>query len=283
MSSTVDLHIDAQKEYWALRELPAFPAVTSHLLQLVSNPNAAVGQLVELLRSDPSLCAEILRRANSAAYGLRAKVSSLHQGIMMLGFGQIRQLALVVSMGGYLHRALEIPTLRQCWRHTLAVAHLAESAARHTSHGADQAYTAGMLHDIGLLGLMVHYPGEYANLLAVTREHNFDLMTSERDLFDLDHCEAGAWLAEHWDFPPVIVDVAAAHHRPPAPGDASLTALVHWASRMSGALGFPLLGQAPPDAWQSLRAELPPALRDAFPEDGAPLAESIRSKVTALE
>ena len=69
----------------------------------------------------------------------------------------------------------------------------------------DRAYTAGLLHDVGRLALLVKYPKEYANLLAVVAENPFDMLDTERQLFDIDHCEAGDYLSKTWTFPPDIL------------------------------------------------------------------------------
>jgi HD-like signal output (HDOD) protein len=61
--------------------------------------------------------------------------------------------------------------------------------------GRDAGYTAGLLHNLGALGLMSAYPSEYSRMLEVSRDFGFDLLNTERDLFEIDHCAAGAWLA----------------------------------------------------------------------------------------
>src|SRR5712691_7252203 len=96
-----------------------------------------------------------------------------------------------------------------CWRNTLAGAIVAEKLARACRMDTDFAYVAGLLRDIGRLALLVKYPESYANLLAVTREHAFDIRTVERDLFDIDHYEAGAWLMQRMPFPSELCEVAA--------------------------------------------------------------------------
>ena len=74
---------------------------------------------------------------------------------------------------------------------------------------ADFAYVAGLLRDIGRLALLVKYPEPYANLLVVSGEQQFDLLMMERELFDIDHCEAGAWLMQQLPFPPELDEIIA--------------------------------------------------------------------------
>jgi len=105
----------------------------------------------------------------------------------------------------------------------------------------DVAYVAGLLRDIGRLALLVKYPDSYANLLAVSGENAFDLISTERELFDVDHCQAGEWLMERMPFPPELAEVVAHHHEPPADREFRMVHLVRIADRMADALGFAII------------------------------------------
>src|SRR5205823_15038432 len=88
--------------------------------------------------------------------------------------------------------AMKAPLLRRCWSHSLACGMFSQELATACFMKADEAYTAGLLHAIGRLGLLAAYPVEYANVLNVAVEYSFDVLHCERELFDIDHCEAGA-------------------------------------------------------------------------------------------
>ena len=107
---------------------------------------------------------------------------------------------------------MKAPLLRRCWSHSLACGMFSQELATACFMKADEAYTAGLLHDIGRLGLLAAYPVEYANVLNVAVEYSFDVLHCERELFDIDHSEAGAWLAEQWKLPPELSVIAAHHH-----------------------------------------------------------------------
>jgi len=267
---------------WALRELPAFPSITTKLLQLLSSNDPQVKKLVDLLRSDAALSAEMLRRANSSLYGLRSQVSSLQHAVMVLGFDQTRALAMAVSMGSYLKSTLRIAALRRCWRHSVATALVAEELARHLHCEQDRAYTAGLLHDIGLLGLMVNYPEVYAEILIVGSENTFDIRVVEEAQFDVNHCEAGAWLAQQWNFPEQIQHAVAFHHDQPPDGDTSLTSIIYWASVLADSIGFEL-NSMPRPSYDELRAQLPGRANNSFPAQADVVRMSIGPKVDSLE
>src|SRR5258708_25568948 len=130
----------------------------------------------------------------------------------------------------------------------------------------DFAYVAGLLRDIGRLALLVKYPESYTNLLAVTREHAFDIRTVERDVFDIDHCEAGAWLMQRMPFPPELVEVAG-HHHDTIVGDSpfGMVQLVRVADRTTDALGFAVLPSSSEPTVDETLSELPEAFRRRGP------------------
>lgn len=273
--------------HWALRELPPFPSIAVKLLQLLSDEDVPVKKLIDLLRSDAALSAEVLRRANSAVYGLPAQVASLQHALALLGFDQVRTMAMAVAMGSYVKPAMRIAALRRCWRHSLAAAVIAERTAKAVSFEHDRAYTAGLLHDVGLLGLMVNYPKEYANLLMVTQEHGLDLRVTEQAMFDVDHCEAGAWLARQWNFPAEILEAVVRHHDAPSGEKFGLLEIIQHAVRVAGCVGF---GVQPPPAkgidgaaYEELRLALPERARDSLPLRGEVLHDNLVQRINSFE
>jgi len=156
-------------------------------------------------------------------------------------------MATLVSVNRMIRSALRVDALRKVWIHSLATALIAEEAARVSGIAADTAYTAGLLHNLGTLGLMSAYPEEYSRMLDVTREFGFDLLRTERDLFDIDHCLAGSYLAQDWDFPDELAAAIAVHHEEPIAGEVSLDNVVKVSWRLSDTLGYVAF---PPDkAW----------------------------------
>jgi putative nucleotidyltransferase with HDIG domain len=227
--------------------------------------------------------AEILRRANSPLYGFSFQVSSLQHAVIILGYDQMRALAVAVSMGAYLGKALRLASLRCCWRHSLATALISERLAGRADQDRDRVYTAGLLHDIGLLGLLVNYPSSYATMLEVTSECGFDLRSAEQALFDVDHCHAGAWIARQWNFGPEIHDAALYHHDAPAAGDLSTPSLIYWASLLADSIGFHVTSGYPHPSYDQLLLEIPPRLQQALPESREELEQIIATKVNSLE
>jgi putative nucleotidyltransferase with HDIG domain len=250
---------------WALRQVPPFPPVAAKLTRLTADPYVAIRSIVKLLRADVGFGTEILRRANSAFYGCSGSVNTLEQAVLRIGFDEVRSLAMAASVGVYLRSALKLKSLRRCWLHSLACAMIAEEFGRGNRVGGDLAYTAGLLHDIGLLGLMVNYPVEYDNLLN-SAQCGFDLRAAERRLFEIDHCEAGGWLARQWKFPEPIALIAEGHHEENPGGDPSLGTLVHWSCRLATASGLGIVAAGSPPA-EDLFELAPEFMRGRRPAD----------------
>jgi HD-like signal output (HDOD) protein len=266
---------------WALKILPPFPQVALKLLELLSNDDVPMKKVAELVRLDPAFGAEILRLANSAAYGFRSQIDSLSHAIVLLGTDRVKALTMTVAVGAYGRRAFRFEALRACWHHALATAFLTEELAGACSVNRDRAYTAGLLREIGCLGLLVGYPLEYSNLLAVASEHSMDLLDVERGMFDTDHREAGRWLADEWKFPDELKEVIAEPDGAEYSSPLTLGTLVRMAGHLADALGFSFVKTAKSWTFEEAVAPLPAAARASLP-DPAKLAEQIRGRVGAF-
>jgi HD-like signal output (HDOD) protein len=276
------------KDTVALQTIPVFPPIAIRLLQLVSSEDVALRQVIELLRADPAFSAEILRRANSSLIGTRQPINSLQHALVVLGLRRVRTLTMTVASGMYLKAALEIAELRRCWRHTLACALLTEELARACSVHEDLAYTAGLMHDIGRLGLLVAHPARYAQFLrsAAKRqaaEDDYDLLDHEKETFGADHCAAGNWLAEQWRLPEEFRVVTGRHHDPPSGAEMDLLGLVYLGCRLADTLGFHIVPPRNPSALEAIRAALPEAARRRFHTDPEELRKIIEVRINALD
>ncbi len=244
---------------WALRLVPPFPAVAHRILALVGKEEVNVHELGDLVKMDPSFSAELLRYANSALFGLRREVTSLAQAIMMVGTDRIKTMATVVALNRMVRSSVRIAALRKVWVHSLVTAVIAEEAARVGRSDRDAAYTTGLLHNLGTLGLMSAYPDEYSRMLEVSDDFGFDLLQTERDLFEIDHCAAGAYLAQDWDFPDELAAAIAMHHEEPVPGDTSLDHLIQVSWRLADSLGYAAFSPDKRWSWEELIALCPNA------------------------
>jgi len=226
------------EEPWALRLVPPFPAIANRVMRLVNTAEPDLHQISEAINLDPIFATEILRAANSPLFGAAREITTVKQAVPRLGLDRVKAVAALIAVRAMMKPAVQLETLRRCWIHSLVTAILTEEGARACGKPPDTAYTAGLLHNLGSLGLMAAHPDEYRRMLDVSTEFNFDLLQVERDIFEIDHCAAGARLAQKWGFPDQIAAAIATHHDEPSAETGSISALVQVSWRLADTLGY---------------------------------------------
>ncbi len=248
-----------------IRQLPSLPAVVGELIRTLDNESAGIDQLAEGIAKDQSLAARALRVANSPFYGIQHKVSSIHDAIVILGFRAVGSLVMAASVTGYFTPPRDVPfNLDHFWRHGIGTALCARALARHAGLDTEAGFSAGLLHDIGVLMLLTTRPEHYAGVLAYRDEHDCHVPEAERAILGFDHAQAGEALTSRWRFPLEIVRAVALHHAPAGHLEnylaASLADVVHVANILAHALdlaGSPTALVPPLDsgAWRRLRLD----------------------------
>ena len=192
-------------------DIPSAPPVIGQLMQLMADPTVDAEQIGEVLSHDPTLVGELLRVANSSFYGRRGKVSNLAAAIMVLGFNALRNLVVALSTREIYGSFDGLP--RALWEHANAVAVVAAAVAKRVGMvPVEDAFAAGLLHDLGMLLLHRMDEDRYAALLAGT-PNLAALDEAERQVWGFDHGEVGAALAVRWGLPErMVMVVGAIHH-----------------------------------------------------------------------
>lgn len=244
---------------WAIRLLPPFPAIAQRIVALASLENVGSRAVGSLVRLDPSFSAEVLSFANSAMFGARCRITGLTQAVALLGMNRVKSMATFVAVNNMVRSSVRAPALRKVWVHSVVTAILAEQAARVLRLDSEFAYTAGLLHNLGILGLMSAFPDEYCRMLEVSNDFGFDLLETERDLFDVDHCAAGAYIAKDWSFPDELAGIIAAHHDEPVAGERSIGNIVGLSWRLADTIGYAAFSPAKDWSFEDLIGFLPRA------------------------
>lgn len=197
-------------------ELPTLPVVAIKLLKLTSDDHSSSADLVRVVETDPALTAKVLRIINSAAYALPQKIASVHQAVVLLGFTTIRTLALEVTLFEQLVPPKQGLTFDRIffWRHCLSVAGLSMAFAESLGHPDPQeAYVAGLLHDIGKIILDVYGRISYREFLRNLPLSDGLMVEEERKLIGLSHDEVGAFFCSEWGIPRGVVLALKFHHQ----------------------------------------------------------------------
>src|SRR5689334_23054195 len=221
-----------------LCRLPQFRPVALKLLKLVSSDDVEFSAVANLLSSDPAFSAEILALANSPLYTTSCQTTSLTRAIVVLGLERTRSLTLTVAMQAFVGNVSVTPELQNSWRHSLACALVAEELAPSYGISGDHGYTAGLLHDLGRLGLLKAFPNPYKVLLNYDYESVGDVLAAERRVFQVDHCQAGLWLTRSWGFPEELQAIVAHHHRCRFGRDQGVVGLAGAGCLLADLLGF---------------------------------------------
>ena len=177
--------------------------------------------------------------------------------MIVVGLDRVKAVATLVSMNRMVRHSVRKEALKKVWVHSLVTAAIAEEIARVAGIARESAYTTGLLHNLGTLGLMSAYPDEYSRMLEVSNDFGFDLLQTEQDLFEIDHCSAGACLAQDWDFPDELVAAIAAHHDEPYSRVCSLDSLVQVSWRLADVLGYAAFSPKKEWTWAELLEFIP--------------------------
>jgi len=226
-----------------VRQLPTIPQSLLELQQILSQDDATVEQVERIISSDSALTANVLRLANSAAFGLSRKVSDISRAITLIGFKVLGNLAHTAAFSKAM--PAELPGYRvsgvQFLRHSFVTAVLSETFgdACHLSSGK-ALFTAGLLHDMGKLVLSTFLADRLVELAQLLETQGLAFVEAEQQVLGLHHGQAAGWVGEHWHLPPELVAAAEWHHDPDrAPAEFAATVdVVHVADLTSHALGF---------------------------------------------
>lgn len=205
-----------------LDSLPTLPNVASALMRMAAQDNVQVEEVARVIETDPSTAARLLKIVNSAYRGLQARVSSINRAVVMLGVNGVRNVLLsmqVMDVFGKAPSDRKSPVF-ELWKHCLAVASAAELIAENTGGILpEDAFTTGLLHDIGKIALYSVAPAEYLEIVKRVETEGTEISDVEAERFGVTHAEAGRYLAERWGLPEAITRAVSDHHLLPSVGD----------------------------------------------------------------
>lgn len=210
-------------------DLAALPGTVVRLLDLLKDQTCAADKVVQVLDQDGAMTANVLKLSNSAFYGVRGTVGNTRQALVLLGNRAVLTLAFATGMVPVMRRNLTGYGIDRdrYWEHSLTSAMAAGVAMERLGDAsrACEAFTAGLVHDIGMLALDAHLATNGMKL--VPAFPLFNVSEREKAALGFDHCDAGALLAAQWGFPSPLAAAIEYHHRPwDAPCDGDLAAAV---------------------------------------------------------
>lgn len=202
------------------RSLPSFPTLYVEVMKELNNTEPSVENIAGIIARDPGMTVKMLQIVNSAAIGLSRKVGSPFEAVQFLGLGTVRSLVLSSHIFSCFERTnLEGFSVTQLWDHGMKTSRIACMIMQYEQaepSDVEDAYIAGMLHDIGKLMLADAMPEEFQKALALAAERNVHLYETELEIFGATHAGVAAYLFGLWGLPASIVEAVAFHHAPTA-------------------------------------------------------------------
>jgi len=236
-----------------MQTLPSLPTLYQDLMKLLYSDEASIDQVARIISKDMGMVTKILQVVNSPYYGLRGHVSNPTQAVALLGFNNIKSLVLTTKVFAQFDQArLPFFSLDTLWQHGMVTGSHARAIAKEEGVGPiliEDTFTAGLLHDVGILIIATNLPERYTEMLALMQDQHLTECAAERELFGATHAEVGGCLLGIWGLSDAIVEAVAFHHDPSrcvTPGFSALAA-VHVANvteetQQALAIGDPPVG-----------------------------------------
>lgn len=205
-----------QKAMARVTEISSLPEITTRIVEVVEDPKSTAQDMRDIVQNDPALAAKILKVVNSAFYGLPSQIASLDRAIVMLGLTAVKNIALAASLSR-LFRPGSISdkySARDLWEHCIGVGVCGRLLAAGCDAQQEEAFVAGLVHDMGLLVEYQLFPDELRTVVERVEAEPQDFCAAERELIGADHQMFGAALATKWKFPPGLRYVISYHHNP---------------------------------------------------------------------
>lgn len=201
----------------SVARLKPMPSNVSQILREIEKQNVTIDSLAGMIGLDQVLTAQVLQISNSAALGYSRTCSSLHEAIMHIGLQRLKSTLMTTTATSMMGRSLNGYQLGsgELWQHSLMVAVASEWLAQALRYPEpEQAYVAGLLHDIGKLLLDQAVFTNYSRITEYVQKYKMQLWQVEEKLIGVDHATVGGLIAEHWSFPVILVDAIRFHHVP---------------------------------------------------------------------
>ena len=202
-----------------LEKIPQFSAAVTKVLQLSNDPETSAKDIVRAISLDPELTAKVLGLVNSSYFGISRKIISLQHAAVLLGIGNIKNVALSTSVLSKLEFKGDFKwfTDAEFWEHNLACAAGCKILAGKIGipkKDHESFFIAGLLHDIGKVVFLKYFPKDYSNTEDPDYLPEKNKSDVESEEFGINHAELGSMMAERWKLPEPLCEVIRQHHDP---------------------------------------------------------------------
>jgi putative nucleotidyltransferase with HDIG domain len=223
-------------------DLPAMPSIAVKVMELVGDPGASATDLQSIISTDQALTSKVLKIANSAMFGVSRDISTLSHAIMILGFSTIRSIVLATSTKSiYMRNPSKGKfSTKLLWDHSLGTALFARIIAEKTPGiNAEEAFIAGLLHDIGKTVISLNFSDQYEEVISEVYNEGARFQEVEEAKMGFDHTQVGSLVLRKWNLTESLEKCVLYHHSPgKSENYKELSAVVSLANEFSNVLGF---------------------------------------------
>lgn len=237
----VDGEAMRQKILKSIKNLPPMPQVVMKAHQVMADPDSSFKELGAVIETDQAIAARVLKLANSAYYGLRGMVSSIHQASVVLGYEALGELISVVGASGLLDNILNGYGLESgfMWQHSLAVAFGSKMIAnKRYPRLENDAFSSGLLHDAGKIVLDPYVFEKEKEFESLMKDDATTFLVAEKKLLGFDHAEIAYDLCQKWSIPESQSTAIRYHHYPSQSNGNELAYILHVADIMAMRCGI---------------------------------------------
>ncbi|MBD3390934.1 MAG: HDOD domain-containing protein [Chitinivibrionales bacterium] len=245
--------------------IPTIPTVLEKITLLLQNPQTSAEEIGRAITTDQSLASKVLKLVNSAFYGFPGKISTITHAVVILGFSTIKNIVLTASIfdvfrkKGHRYAGFD---MEKFWFHSIACGAASQSVAKFIgSSEREEAFIAGLIHDVGKIIECQYLEKEFTQIVRETQQKNQLFFDSEKQLFEVTHQEIGGLLCQSWNLPENLQNAVKYHHNPSKSRSHYLTtAIVHCADILVRAMdlgngGDNKIPRMSDQVWQSLGLE----------------------------
>ena len=265
-------------------EPPQLSAIAFQLNRELYSPEPSSQKVVEIIGRSPVLTARLLRLVNSPLYGFHGRVETVSRAVSIVGLREVGMLAaslIMVEQFGVIPSS--VVDMRTFLEHCLACALASKALARATGLvEEEQAFVAGLLHDIGRLYFFTAFPERSRYCMNSARRHGRPLLEEEARFFGVDHGAMGVRLLEGWGMPGMLGQAAGYHHDPLRAHEPMLPGVVHLADAMVQAMGLGCSGECGPPPLRPGFAALVPLGPDQMADIAVGVGEQFDAIVAAF-
>lgn len=199
-----------------IESIPALPATVSHVLAITADPESSANDLMQVILPDQTMCATILKVANSAAFGIPKEVNTIERALMVLGFDEVKNIIIGKAIFASFPKLNKesIQGVGVFWEHAFTCGLMSKIIGEHYKLSPSELFISGLIHDIGKLVMLMASPTNYPILEEHSLASHFQAMGSELERYGARHDDIGLELARRWSLPEQLASAIGYHHKP---------------------------------------------------------------------